>query len=179
LPEALSPPLDQEELDAWLMQVGSQESHTVEKLIEHLFLAEILQECWFRRRQLVEVLRAEVDTAGYDLILESRGVIRHVQLKASRKGARTSRQTINARLQERAGGCIVWVFYWVEAETGRAQLTYRWREARNLPERRGRHTRGRGERENTRVVTKGEFEAVPDAAALVDRLFDGGKRDTA
>lgn len=161
----------QKELDAWLKSVGAQESHTVEKLIEHLFLAEVLQECWFRRRRLVEVLRAEVDAAGYDLVLESEGVIRHVQLKASRKGARTSRQTINARLQERQGGCIVWVFYGVQVVTGRAQLTYRWREASDLPERRGRHTRGGRERENTRIIRKGEFEAVQDTAALVDRLF--------
>src|SRR5438309_11941681 len=98
-----------QDLDECLRAVASREPNTVEKLIEHLFLAELLQECWFRRRRLVEVLRAEVDAAGYDLILESEGVIRHVQLKASRKGARTSRQTINARLQNRQGGCIVWV----------------------------------------------------------------------
>src|SRR5206468_11415123 len=115
--------------------------------------------------------RGEVDAAGYDPILESRGGIRHVQLKASRKGARTSRQTINAKLQERQGGCIVWVFYAVQAEDCRAQLTYRWREAATLPERRGRHTRGGKEKENTRVILKGDFEAVPDTAALVDRLF--------
>ena len=172
MPETSSAPSEaQTELVAWLKAVSSQESHTVEKLIEHLFLAEVLQECWFRRRQLVEVLRAEVDAAGYDLILESRGVIRHVQLKASRKGARTSRQTINTRLQERQGGCIVWVFYSVQAEDCRAQLTYRWREAASLPERRGRHSRGGKERENTRVILKGEFEMVPDTASLVDRLF--------
>lgn len=160
-----------EGLDEWLRTVASRESNTVERLIEHLFLAELLQECWFRRRQLVEVLRAEVDSAGYDLVLESSDVIRHVQLKASGRGSRTSQQTINVRLRDRLGGCIIWVFYEVDPESGRAKLTYRYREAESLPDRRGRHTRGGGARENTRVVRKGEFRAVADIAALVDLLF--------
>ncbi|MCA1706608.1 MAG: hypothetical protein LC808_26435 [Actinobacteria bacterium] len=54
-------------LKDWLQRVGYEESRTVEKLMEHIFLSEILQECWFHRRQVVEVLRAEVDAAGYDL----------------------------------------------------------------------------------------------------------------
>jgi hypothetical protein len=58
-----------DDLEQWLTAVASTESNTVEKL------------------------RSEVDAAGYDLILESGGVIRHVQLKAIRRGARTSKQT--------------------------------------------------------------------------------------
>lgn len=158
-------------LDDWLRVVASRESNTVERLIEHLFLAELLQECWFRRRQLVEVLRAEVDSAGYDLVLESADVIRHVQLKASRKGSRTSQQTVNVRLRDRLGGCIIWVFYDVDPVSGRAELTYRFREAKTLPDRRGRHTRGGGTRENTRVLRKGEFGTVADIAGLVELLF--------
>lgn len=160
-----------QDLNQWLTAVGSTESSTVEKLVEHLFLAELLQECWFRRRRLVEVLRSEVDAAGYDLILESRDVIRHVQLKASRKGAKTSKQTVNARLKDRVGGCVVWVFYAVDPETYRAELSYRWREAASLPDTRGRHTRGGATRENTRVIPKGEFEVLSDITVLADRLF--------
>src|SRR5690348_15547353 len=95
-------------LDAWLRVVGHTDSRTVEKLIEHVFLSEVLQECFFRHRRVVEVLRAEVDAGGYDLILELDGAIRHVQLKASRKGGATKKQTINRKLQERQDGCIVW-----------------------------------------------------------------------
>ena len=163
-----------DDLEQWLTAVASTESNTVEKLIEHIFLAELLQECWFCRRQLVEVLRSEVDAAGYDLILESGGVIRHVQVKASRRGARTSKQTVNARLEQRSGGCIIWIFYSVNPATSRAELSYRWREATSLPATRGRHSRGRGPRENTRVIRKGDFEEVPTISALVDRLFGDG-----
>lgn len=124
------------DLDEWLQTVSYQESKTVEKLTEHIFLAEVLQECWFRRRKPVEVLRSEVDASGYDLVLEVDGTIRHVQLKASRMGAKTIRQTINSKLQERAGGCIVWLFYELDPRTWRVELSYLWRdlEVEPLPE---------------------------------------------
>lgn len=162
-----------EALDEWLRVVGYQESKTVEKLIEHIFLAEVLQECWFRRRRVVEVLRAEVDAAGYDLVLEAGGTIRHVQLKASRKGSRTARQTINSKLQDREGGCVVWVYYAVDKDTCRARLTYRWRdvEVEGLPDTVGRHTRGGKKRPKMRVVPRGGFAPVADTSALVDLLF--------
>jgi hypothetical protein len=69
--------------------------------MEHVFLGELLRECWFRRRLAVEVIRAEVDAAGYDLILEVDGSIRHLQLKATRKGGATKYQDINRRLSHR------------------------------------------------------------------------------
>ncbi len=47
-----------------LTRVGYEESRTMEKLVEHVFLAEVLQECWLRRQQVVEVLHAEVEAAG-------------------------------------------------------------------------------------------------------------------
>lgn len=77
------------EFEQWLIEQTSRESHYVEKLMEHVFLGELLQECWFHRKKVVEVLRAEVDAAGYDVILEVDGTIRHVQLKASRRGGST------------------------------------------------------------------------------------------
>lgn len=42
-----------------------------EKLIEHIFIAEILQECALVRGQVVEILHAEVDDGGYDLVFSS------------------------------------------------------------------------------------------------------------
>lgn len=60
------------------------ESSFREKLLEHVFVSELLQEAWLGRRQTMEVLRSEVDAAGYDLVLECGGTIRYVQLKGSR-----------------------------------------------------------------------------------------------
>jgi hypothetical protein len=165
--------LAEETLKEWLKRVGYEESRTVEKLMEHIFLSEVLQECWFQRRQIVEVLRAEVDAAGYDLVLEAAGRIRHVQLKASRQGGKTSKQTINTKLADRQGGCVVWISYGVEEEQGRADLKYRWwdSETANLPKTVGRNTRTGKERPNTAVLKKSDFERIDNPATLVDRLF--------
>ena len=50
-------------------------------MLEHVFVSELLQEAWFRYGMTIEVLHSEVDSAGYDIVLEFGGVIRHVQLK--------------------------------------------------------------------------------------------------
>lgn len=157
----------------WLKKAGYEESRTVEKLMEHLFLSEVLQECWFRRRQAVEVLRAEVDAAGYDLVLQVDGVLRHVQLKASRQGGKTSSQTVNRKLAKREGGCVVWISYAVDENEGRAKLTYRWwdRKVKTLPDSVGRDPRTRRDRPGTAVLKKSDFDLVESTPELVDRLF--------
>jgi len=165
-------PHPKDDLQGWLKKVGYQESRTVEKLMEHLFLAEVLQECWFRRGQAVEVLRAEVDAAGYDLVLEVDGRIRHVQLKASLQGGKTAKQTINRKLVERVGGCVVWVTYGVDEENGRARLTYRWWDkGMGLPATPGVNPVTKKVRPNTAVLKRADFESIPDTKSLVDRLF--------
>jgi len=58
-----------------------------EKLLEHLFLSELLRPLWRQGRRDMEVLRAEVDGAGYDLVVECNGVLRHIQLKSSHTAA--------------------------------------------------------------------------------------------
>jgi hypothetical protein len=39
-----------------------------EQLVEYLFLSELLQDAWLRRNQRIDVLRSDVDGAGYDLV---------------------------------------------------------------------------------------------------------------
>ena len=164
----------EESLVEWLQSAGYKESRTIEKFMEHVFLAEVLQECWFRRRQVVEVLHAEVDAAGYDLILQTEHVVRHVQLKATRKGSKTQRQIINRKLSAREGGCVVWTTYAIDEETFRTRLTYRWWDGtqKELPDRPARHTRGpKAIRPGTALLTRGDFETVATTAELVDMLF--------
>jgi hypothetical protein len=67
-----------------------------EKIIEHAFVADLLRELWLRGRRDIEMLRAEVDRAGYDIVLHCNGVLRHVQLKSSHRAAATSK--VDAKL---------------------------------------------------------------------------------
>lgn len=74
----------------------SRESSFREKLIEHLFVAELLKHSCKRAHQegvtLIEVSRADVDRGGYDLIAELGGCLRHIQIKRSVRGSTTARQ---------------------------------------------------------------------------------------
>jgi hypothetical protein len=61
-----------------LTGAASHWSRVRENMVEHVFIAELLQEAWFVREQRIEVLRAEVDAFGYDLVLECNDIVRHL-----------------------------------------------------------------------------------------------------
>jgi len=151
-----------------------------EKVVEHVFLGELLRHLWVARIHGVQVLKPEVDAAGYDLVLTLGKVIRHVQLKTSMHDAKARSQLIHDSLGEHPSGCIVWIrlkddltfdhFLWFGGEPGRPLPS--------LTEfRRARHTRGRDEdgerllRAHTWQVPKSEFESVAGLAGLVGKLF--------
>lgn len=152
-------------------------SSSREALIEHVFVAELLQEAWFAREQLVDVLRSEVDAAGYDIVFECGTILRHVQLKASESGGKTSRQTINTHLSEKPGGCVVWVVYSERMEDHRLDLSYLWfggLPGEPLPDLGhvvGRNPRSKTPRPGTRVVARARFARVASTADLVECLF--------
>ena len=87
------------------------ESSVRENLIEHVLLGELLRGLWRRNVRDVEVLRPEVDSGGYDLALEFKGLTRHVQLKSSFTGARRSDVTASIKLLDRPSACILWIFF--------------------------------------------------------------------
>ena len=93
------------------------ESSFREKMLEHIFVSEMLLEVWFHRNLSVNVLRSEVDNSGYDLVLEYEGVSRYIQLKSSKLTASTSSITVNDKLATKLGSCVVWIFYDSEKAT--------------------------------------------------------------
>ena len=82
-----------------------------ENFIEHVFVGEVLRALWRVGAYEVDVLRAENDTAGYDVVIEVGGVSRHVQLKSSAMTSKTSRQKVNVALGSKQSGCVVWVMF--------------------------------------------------------------------
>ena len=164
------------DLDTWLQTAGYTHSRSFENVVEHIFLSELLQECLFRERRLCEVARAEVDAAGYDLILGMGGEIRHVQLKATRKTGATRKVTINRALESCIGGCVVWIRYHVQPERRRAELTYLFREATDLPEAAARNPRTKKERPRACELKPSDFDPVSGIEELVHRLFPRSRR---
>ena len=84
-------------------------SNFYEQLVEHVFISEILQEVWFAFGHTTEVLRSEVDSSGYDIVLECNDVVRHVQLKTSKSDAKRASQNVNIAIARKPSGCIVWL----------------------------------------------------------------------
>ena len=151
-----------------------------EKLIEHLFISEILKLSWLKGDCQLEVMKPEVDNAGCDVVLELNNVIRHIQLKASKLGGKTSRQNINVRLATKPSGCVIWIvfdedtlelcsFYFYGSEAGQPL-----NDLGNV--RVAKHTKGnaegiKAERPNIRSLNKGQFTRYDDIGALYNVLF--------
>ena len=167
-----------------------------EQLVEHIFVAELLQEAWYGHREVVEVLRAEIDVSGFDIVLECRGITRHVQLKTSGTKATTQYQKVSLKLGEKRGGCVVWIVRDEKtfAAEHRVKLGYRFfgvpaSEAKpdiaNNIYKVAKHTKGNSkgekkERSGIRMVPKSAFvpaksasnvEGTMDTSALLYHLF--------
>lgn len=113
---------------------GPKDSRYVENIMEHAFLWEVLQHCWFIRHHRVEVIRPDVDAGGYDVVLEANGRVRHVQLKShAAGGAKGAPKLINSRLRDHPEPCVVWISWKVDPATCRVALRYRYSEKANWP----------------------------------------------
>jgi hypothetical protein len=98
-----------------MADLHSEQASYREKLLEHLFVGELLRHLWQAQIFDVEILSPEVDNSGYDVVLECNGVLRYIQLKSSFTGSKTARQNLNLRLAQKHGGCVVWMYF--DAET--------------------------------------------------------------
>ncbi len=155
-----------------------------EQLVEHVFISEVLQEAWYRFGHTVEVLRAEVDASGYDVVLECNGFLRHVQLKTSRVGGKTARQNVNIALARKPSGCVIWIIREEDRSKYRMRLSYRFFGAEAgspLPPlddyKTAKHTKGnkhgvKSVRRAIRVVPIRYFTKINTTTELVARLFD-------
>ncbi len=151
-----------------------------EALLEHLFIGAILSHLWRNGPIAAEVMKPQVDDAGYDIVIEVNSLIRHIQLKSSFIGARTASQKIHLRLAEKPSGCVIWI--WFDANTLDLGpfLWFGDEPGKPLPDLSGykvaRHTKGdatgrKAERPMLRVVSKGKFRALTSVADVVAALF--------
>lgn len=152
-----------------------------EKLIEHLFISEMLKASWQSGECSLEVARPEVDSRGYDLIVERNGVVRHIQLKASHQNARASSQKIHLALENKPSGCVVWVIF-DEKTLELGPFLYFGAKEPGLPLptisnlKVAKHVKAdmqgiKAERANIRVVAKSRFVSVATAKELFETLF--------
>jgi hypothetical protein len=151
-----------------------------ERLIEHLFIGEILRTLWLSGISQVEVLRAEVDGAGYDIVLECGSIVRHIQLKAARRGGKRANVGIQVKLHKKPGGCVVWVYFDPKTMELGPFYWFGGQPSNPLPKistfKVGKHAKGdakghKSARPNIRLIPKGSFQRVENVVGIVERLF--------
>ena len=76
----------------------SRHSSYREMLLEHLFVGEVMRHVWVSGGKRLEILKPQVDDAGYDLVFEMDQIVRHIQLKTSFEGSTVRRFNVNAGL---------------------------------------------------------------------------------
>lgn len=153
-----------------------------ESLLEHLFVGALLREFWIWGEEplVVEVMKPQVDDAGYDVVLEVGGITRHVQLKSSYLGSKTARQKIHLKLGNKRSGCVIWIYFNPKTMEMGPFLWFGGKPGKPLPPldsyKVARHTKGdasgyKAERPMLRVVPKGSFDTVTSIRELALRLF--------
>jgi hypothetical protein len=163
------------------MSQDSEHSSYREKLIEHLFVSELLKLSWLHHKCSLEVAQPEVDNSGYDLIAEAHGTVRHIQLKASFIGGKTARQKINSKLAEKPSGCVVWIKF--NKETLQLGPFFYFGAGPGLPlpdlgTKIAKHVKAnkdgiKGERPNIRQLSKGAFRRIESIEGVYSALFGG------
>lgn len=151
-----------------------------EKLIEHLFVGELLKFSWLHNKCELEISKPEVDNAGYDMLGEVPGVVRHIQLKTSIIGGTAPSQKIHVRLSEKPSGCVVWIYFDETTLSLGPFLYYGSTPGQPLPALEGlrvaKHNKGnkdgfKAERPNIRVVPKSRFQTFKGIDGIYAQLF--------
>jgi hypothetical protein len=139
-----------------------------------------MKHLWLRGNVRIKTLKPQVDDAGYDLVLELNGFVRHVQLKSSHYGSSTRNVRVGIDLAKKPSGCVVW--FWFDKATLRLGpfLFFGNAPGLSLPSLDGlkvaKHARAnaqgmKNERPDVRVIPKNRFESLSSIDELVLELF--------
>ena len=157
-------------------------SSSMELIIESAFLSELLQEMWFIRGQIVEVLHSTVDAFGYDVVLQCGQTMRHVQLKAKKRSGATRKFALSTLLTTYPAACVICVEWSLNQSADRMDLTYRWlgngptEPLDDLGGKISKNSRGKskgfkGERAAMRDVALSRFTKNDTISDIATRLF--------
>jgi hypothetical protein len=153
-----------------------------EKLIEHLFIGELLKLSWLEGNCSLEIAKPEVDNQGYDLIAESNRVIRHIQLKAAHLEAKAAKQKVHTALASKPSGCVVWIYFDEKTLELGPFLFFGGAAGLPLPSigifQAAKHTKGnaegvKAERPEIKEIPKNQFKKYSTVQDVYDRLFKG------
>ncbi len=150
-----------------------------ENALEHSFLGQLSVRMLVRFGQAPEILKAEHDSYGYDLVLSAFGVDRHVQMKVMRSNGKRASVDVHTNLIAKPGGCVIWVL----VDPGTFELgPYLWLGGApgapidDLGDRVARHAKHNGQGERTarprlREVLRGRFTKLTTIDDVIAALF--------
>lgn len=162
------------------MNQDTDQSSYRERLLEHLLISELLKLSWYSGDCSLEISQPEVDRAGYDLIAEAHGVIRHIQLKTTAKDSKTKEQTVSLMLGSKPSGCVIVVkfdksslqlgpFLFFGGKPGEPLPSLEnFKVARNV---RANSQGKKSERPNHRVISHTQFQTLATVDLLYKQLF--------
>ena len=151
-----------------------------ERLLEHLFIGELLRLSWTSGECALEISKPEVDRSGYDLVAEANGFIRHIQLKTTFVGSSTKSQKIHISLSGKPSGCVVLIHFDKDTLSLGPFLYFGGNPGEQLPSLTGRkvakHTKInaqgiKSERPNIRMIPNSAFTKIATIQQLYARLF--------
>jgi hypothetical protein len=154
-----------------------------ERLLEHVFIGDLLRRLWVLGYRDAEVLKPEVDQSGYDVVLECGGISRHVQLKASHDVSKTAKVSVHVGLADKPSGCVLWILFDEKTLHLGPFLWFGGAPGEKLPDisglKVGRRTTPNStgqnpERPNIRCLPKPKFEKIQDFDGVIKRLFGIG-----
>jgi hypothetical protein len=76
-----------------------------ERIVEHVFVGDVLRTLWRRGIADVEILPSEFDAHGYDVVMCRGPIVRHIQFKTQRDRD----IKISLALAEKPSGCVIWI----------------------------------------------------------------------
>jgi hypothetical protein len=157
-------------------------THSVyrERMFEHQLIWELMRYGWCHDRAGLEVSQPAIDRSGHDLVLEARGVTRHVQLKTSWMNGKTREQKVHVDLGKKPSGCILWIQADEDNVEPRSFLFFGDAPGKPLPSladmKTARHTKANKdgkklERPNIRIVPMSKFRHIAGIPNLYTALF--------
>lgn len=156
------------------MNANSTDSSYIEKMIEHIFLSEILKVSWVQFKIKINILRPEVDDSGYDLVLECQGKTQYIQLKSLNE--KTKKPTVNSKLFDKKEFAVILIDVDKEKMSFREYYYYADRNisVANLKSAKHKKANSKGiknERANIKEIPRSSFVKLNSIAELLEILF--------
>jgi len=161
-------------------EVHSLYSSRREKILENLFIGEVLRELWRRGVYEADILQSDIDASGYDVVLDFEGGTRHIQLKVKKKNGRWAIGA-NGKIGDRADGCVVVMeidsvsleflgFHWLGKPIGSGGIDIS--DGRAVKHARVNAEGQKKERRNSYKIPKNLCDYLPTISDVVNRLVE-------